>query len=523
VFHKISRITLIILGVWFVFCANLGGASAKAATNLIPNPEFVGSQDATGLPEGWQSEIRTIPGVDPSKVYFCRVRGHPGKLLAIEGGPDRNGRVWCQVKNIRPHTDYWLEFTAYRPKFTNRVYLEVEIFGRRHLINQHFSYGQIQPMFLQVNSGNTRGTTRLTIINPHREVLAFGSPSLRLAEGKARERWTAESVHLPSFFPVGMFGAELKDLPDIRAAGFNSVQSYNPAPEAIRLLAATSARLGLKYLPNFRGYRADVSRELGGRPELLGFYIEDEPEGRSVDPRKLQALKGNLKKDHPGVLTTVAMLRPQMVAEYRDAADVFLLDPYPVPNMPLTWLADTIEEASRYVPRERLWAIIQAFGGEKFAKEGWPRRPSYMEMRCLTYLAVAHGAHGIFYFCYPDIRNNETAWQGLKKIVGELQQLHTWLVRPNEEPSLQLDMTSPFKADAAGRQAVHLCLKRRGKENLLILVNVIDRPVSFYLHGFPPRIPWLTEFFHHKKSVVLNGNIREELGPYEVRLYHYFE
>ena len=156
--------------VWPAF-PNL--ARAKEATNLIPNPGFEISQDAPDLPEGWQRDIRKIPGVEPSKVYFCRVTGYPGKLLAIEGGPDRNGRVWCQVNNIRPHTDYRLEFTAYRPKFTNGVYLEVEIFGQRHLINQHFSYGRVQPIFLSINSGNTRGT-----ISPDGNEPASGSPGL---------------------------------------------------------------------------------------------------------------------------------------------------------------------------------------------------------------------------------------------------------------------------------------------------------------------------------------------------------
>ena len=194
-------------------------ALAKEAPNLIHNPAFEISEDAPDLPAGWQRDMRNIPGVEPSRVYFCRISGHPGRLLAIEGGPDRNGRVWCQVKNIRPHTDYRLEFTAYRPTFTNGVYLEVEIFGQRHIINQHFSFGRIQPIFLRVNSGNTRGTSSLEVTNPHREVLAFGSPSLRLAEAKVREQWTAAAVRLPHFFPVGIFAATLEDLPDIQAAG----------------------------------------------------------------------------------------------------------------------------------------------------------------------------------------------------------------------------------------------------------------------------------------------------------------
>jgi hypothetical protein len=47
-----------------------------------------------------------------------------------------------------------------------------------------------------------------------------------------------------------------------------------------------------------------------------------------------------------------------------------------------------------------------------------------------------------------------------------------------------MEMTSAFKTDSSGRPAVHYCLKSRGNQHLLVLVNAIDRPVSFYLHGF---------------------------------------
>ena len=82
-------------------------------------------------------------------------------------------------------------------------------------------------------------------------------------------------------------------------------------------------------------------------------------------------------------------------------------------------------------------------------------------------------------------------------------------------------MTSPFKVDANGRPAVHFSEKKRGAEHLLILVNVIDRPVSFYLHGFGQQVSWLTEMFQPQTSAVYDGNIREKLGPYEVRIYRY--
>jgi hypothetical protein len=210
-----------------------------------------------------------------------------------------------------------------------------------------------------------------------------------------------------------------------------------------------------------------------------------------------------------------------MVAAYLDTADVFMIDPYPVPHMPMTWLSDSLEEAARHVAKERLWAVIQAFGGGRHTKDGWPRRPTYEEMRCLTYLAVIHGARGIFYFSYPEVRKDAASWADLQKIVAELRELRTWLVLPHEALRLRLEMTSPFKADAAGRAAVHFCHKQKGGENLLILVNVIDKPVGFSLHGFSMQVPWLHDPLENHKTAVQGGNIRGKLGPYEVRIYHF--
>lgn len=513
------RLTLIIILGWCI-CFPLLGWTATRPPNLIPNPEFGGPLEPTGLPPAWHRLEARIPGAKPSRIFLYRVANHSGQLLALEAGEERGARVWCEVSGIEPHTDYLLEFAAYRPRFTNSVYLEVDIFGQRRLVNEHCTYGGIQPIFLKINSGNVRGRAFLTLENPHGEVLAFGSPSLRRAEPGQSSEWDPGSVRLPNFFPVGIFSARLGDLEDIRAAGFNAVQSYESAP-ALREMAVAAARLELKLLPDLRTYMADFSREMGSRPELLGFYIEDEPEIRSIAPKQVQGVKDAVKRDHPGVLTAMAMVRPQMVEAYREAADVFLLDPYPVPHMPLTWLADSLEEASRHVTRERLWAVIQAFGGGKWAKHGWDRRPTYEEMRCLAYLGLVHGARGLFFFSYQEMRSDEAAWESVKKIVWELKELHSWLVLENISAPLRLQMKSAYKADAAGDPAVHFCHKERGTEHLLILANVIDRPVSFFLEGFGPEVSFLQDCFGWRKSVVRDGNIREEMAPYEVRVYRY--
>ena len=192
-----------------------GSGVAKEGPNLVPPLVLGDPGQKLVLPPGWHREDRQIPGVEASKIFISRGPGHPGELLALVGGPDRGGRVWCQVSGIRPHTDYTLEFLAFRPKFTNGVYFEVEIFGQRHLINQHFSYGRVQPIVLQVNSQEARGKTRLVFDNPHQEILAFGAPSLRISPAKKTKGHT-ESVRLPAVFPVGLYGAGPDDLPAIR-------------------------------------------------------------------------------------------------------------------------------------------------------------------------------------------------------------------------------------------------------------------------------------------------------------------
>jgi len=97
-----------------LFLPGLAGG-AGVGSNLIPNPGFDLVQADTGLPQGWSRKVVKVPSVTSSQAYLCRVEGHPGKFLALVGGADRGGRVSCEINDIRPHTQYILEFDAYRP------------------------------------------------------------------------------------------------------------------------------------------------------------------------------------------------------------------------------------------------------------------------------------------------------------------------------------------------------------------------------------------------------------------------
>ena len=71
----------------------------------------------------------------------------------------------------------------------------------------------------------------------------------------------------------------------------------------------------------------------------------------------------------------MTLVRPRFVRQYRCAADIFLMDQYPLPSQPLTWLSDSLDQARSLAGEDRVWAVVQAFGGAGSADGGWPRMP----------------------------------------------------------------------------------------------------------------------------------------------------
>jgi hypothetical protein len=47
-----------------------------------------------------------------------------------------------------------------------------------------------------------------------------------------------------------------------------------------------------------------------------------------------------------------------------------MLDQYPVPNMPMSWLSDSMDEAALHVGRAWLQSVIQAFDGDMRVRFG---------------------------------------------------------------------------------------------------------------------------------------------------------
>ena len=160
-------------------------------------------------------------------------------------------------------------------------------------------------------------------------------------------------------------------------------------------------------------------------PAVRGWYIADEPDGAgnlpgapigSRTPRDVAAKHVAVSALDPRHPTFVSLNCLHSAPFYADAADILLLDPYPIgvnlkkgcnatfgcngcdgcehggPADVAERLATVSHEILQYGKAPpALWVVLQAFGGEGH----WSRAPTARELRCSVLLAVAHGASGV--------------------------------------------------------------------------------------------------------------------------------
>ena len=322
-------------------------------------------------------------------------------------------------------------------------------------------------------------------------------------------------------FPLGLYGTSPADFTTIANSPFNLVRvgaKADVVQQAHGLGLDCFVRMPLDS-DALQGV-ADTFRESGvGFGSNDYFYIDDEPELRSVDPEKLRSHKDLLRDLWPHTQGIMANVRPQCVTDYRECADVFMMDQYPIPTMPMTWLADSMDDAlKRAGADKKIWAIVQAFGGAAMAKHGWPVFPSYEQIRCLTYLSLLHGARGILYYTYSQIKQKPTQWQDVQDIAWQIRSIESWLTKAKIH-RLPVTMTSAFRSDALGRPAVQAGLIQEGDRTLLIAVNVTDRPVTGILRGVPSGLNAVQAPFDGSLTVVVDGTIKAVFEPWQVRVW----
>lgn len=266
---------------------------------------------------------------------------------------------------------------------------------------------------------------------PLRGVLSVALAAAAVLAGLAWHRHSGTG-RLPRF-PIGIYGpADPSVLPQLRAAGFDAYHTYAFSPDTLKDLAAEARRLGMRlviYPNDAMKHPLSIAKEW----PVAAWYLEDEPEANQVSPEKLMAFSADVRRWDPGRPQTFVIGEGSAAKRFAAIGDVLMLDWYPVPHLPLDSVAEQLDTVLSAVPKGKpVWMVVQAFDWRDSVqrdpkKPRVGRFPTHAEIRFMSYLAVMHGARGLFYYRlqkgeaavetlleYPEL------WQAVSRVAREM-------------------------------------------------------------------------------------------------------
>jgi len=141
------------------------------------------------------------------------------------------------------------------------------------------------------------------------------------------------------------------------------------------------------------------------------------------------------------------------------------------------------------------------------------RAPTYEESRCMTYLALAHGAKGLVYWCYYNMRvlpQYAEMWAGMKRIGAEVEQLSPLLLSAEPAGPVQCEPSSA---------PIHTRLLRLQGREVLIAVNAGKEPVEASLKTRRTLPPQVDVLFEGQKAKTDGECIPASFAPLQVHVY----
>ena len=349
----------------------------------------------------------------------------PFTCIGIKGGRLGDG-VWsAPLPPCEPGQEYLFTGHFYQDLANTPSYPVVSIWGQKAVLDSHWMADVFQPLRAYVRCPQVISDPSFRLINelPDKQVW-MGKPALlKLASlsGDAVPADRHQGFFYPESFPIGVYGADAGKLEEIKRLAVNTV-IVGGRGEALKKTLRECRRLGLRpvlsvpHQPERLKIYLDDLKEAAGSGDLA-FYVDDEPELRSVPAGAADDNQRLIKDRFPLASTCMAVVRPLRSRDYLGASDFFMMDQYPFPILPMTWLSDSMDEAAAITGRDRLLSVIQAF----HEGEVWPNLPGWQQIDCLAFLSVVHGSRGIFFFSYSDIGKTEEGRSRLARVVGASQ------------------------------------------------------------------------------------------------------
>ncbi len=345
----------------------------------------------------------------------------------------------------------------------------------------------------------------------------------------------------PLNYRIGIYGVpSTNSFPVLAETGFNTVvgsasTGYLDAAQknGLKVLAAPGSQAG----PNFDPLAAQSAvRKFDRHPALWSWYLVDEPDLNQISPDAVREANSTVKKAGAIKPTSLVLYKGSEALHYANIADITMIDRYPIAWQPLAAFSQHVGMVRLALgPKKPLMAVIQAFDWSYFPElvpgETNLRAPTFAELRCMTYLALAERANGLFYYAYDSggwkMEEQPDSWNNLKKVVKEVRER---LPLFEGEPiwwAHEQKFEDGFKGwNEVGQSSIKLSLLRVKKSNqhisagdYILAVNNMDKMISARFTA-PPELKSDLDVFEENRMVNISGGwVRDTFEPYAVHIY----
>lgn len=493
--------------------------------NRLANPQLEGDEIREGGsemggagPRGWSRSSSSSR--EESIFWYDKVESKNNYGIGLTGGQDRQASWMTGLQSCVAGEEYQFSADFYRgDRSDGQAYPVISVWGREYRLNTHRVVNGWQRLKARVVCPDTiaKKDSVFQFKNSYPGTTFWMRSPQLLLQQQAEPGTTGGSVK-SNFFPIGVYGANEKNLKELKKAGLNSaVVSMTKGNIERCLELSMRCTLSVPRSPEKLLIALEEFAPLIERGNF-SYYVNDEPGIHSFSESTATDIYDIIKQRFPDAVTSMAIVRPQAIPHYEKAADFFMLDQYPVPHMPMTWLSDSMDEAAKYVGRDRLQSVIQAFGGAKYAGSGWPRLPTFEEMNSLAYLSIIHGSRGIYFYTYPSITSSEQGKEDFSRLIQRLNSMRSWLLVKNDTQPVDVKMTSIYSVDPRGKAAVHCAGKEQLNTRMLICANTINTHTEAEVAVAEKRQSRWSEYYTGTPYTALNGTILTRFAPYEVKI-----
>ncbi len=261
-------------------------------------------------------------------------------------------------------------------------------------------------------------------------------------------------------------------------------------------------------------------------PAILAWYLNDEIP-RALAP-KMKNYYMDVRNADPNHPCYIVLCNMSELKYFPDTTDIMGVDPYPIPSNPITTVSQWMDDANVSVHGHKpTWLVPQAFAWYQYGainpnrghvpsaeelKTG--RAPTYDESRCMTYLALTHGAKGLIYYCYYDLRvlpHYKEIWTGMKKLGQEVKTLSPVLLSPSDLGTV---------AYTPSKSPIHTKLKQCDGKLYLIAVNAGNTPCTVTF-DIKKKLGTLASVMFENRDIrdIQGTKLTDNFKPLEVHVY----